>query len=750
VTRKTRLNQVATVRDVNGYDVILLAGQSNMAGGDNVADSSIDVVDSRIFEWPNAGANVNTIQPAIDPLHQIGGADQVGPGMAFARWYASQIPPGRKVLLIPAAYGSTGFESSGSGVLATWKVGDATAGWTNLYENAIAKTNAAIAAAGLGARFAGTLWCQGEADGATAGATYQADLLALIDGFRSRIIGGANSPFVLLSMTPEQITGGNAGRVTINNVHVDTPYLRESCGYVLGLPGHPVGSGGVHYDAVAQRWNGSVGLPAAYRRALTNRKGTAPNAPTGVTVTRNAAVTTSADVVWNQATGRVTDYTVQYRTADGEAWATLTRARSLDTTATITGIGLGNYVEVRVFTVNESGTSLASTSGRLAMLPTPTVSVTQTFTDTVTVTTAAVLGSTTYRFDYKLTSDSTWTIGTPQTGLVATIAGLTLSPYDFRVVAFTAIGAAVVTATSYTLGLLPINPASLTATIAQGYGLRKVVVGYAGNAIKVRRSSDNTEQDIGFSGNNLDTAALLTFCGAGNGFVSKWYDQSGNAKDMLQATTANQPKIVASGVLVTNNGRPGMDFDGATSYMERAAAELYSSGAATVCGVASGTPTANLQECVLGEGGTGSNSARYFIMKESSGSNARLGYNIIGDVSGTDVLKNDFGDGSAADTFGATPKQWVFKDSGTVITRYRGGSVVLTSASATSDTYSRAGKTLTLNRQSIGALHRLAVGTFALFRPSEFVIFNTAINDTDRGVVEANQKAYYGTPAGLA
>ena len=41
-----------------------------------------------------------------------------------------------------------------------------------------------------------------------------------------------------------------------------------------------------------------------------------------------------------------------------------------------------------------------------------------------------------------------------------------------------------------------------------------------GSKVRVRRSSDNSETDIGFTENgNLDTAALLTFVVAGNGFV---------------------------------------------------------------------------------------------------------------------------------------------------------------------------------------------------------------------------------------
>ena len=87
---------------------------------------------------------------------------------------------------------------------------------------------------------------------------------------------------------------------------------------------------------------------------------------------------------------------------------------------------------------------------------------------------------------------------------------------------------------------------------AVAYSLRKLRTDYSGNAIRVRRSSDNTEQNIGFSGNDLDTASLLTFCGVGNGFITTWYDQSTNANNSTQATASTQAQIVASGALVTD------------------------------------------------------------------------------------------------------------------------------------------------------------------------------------------------------
>lgn len=100
------------------------------------------------------------------------------------------------------------------------------------------------------------------------------------------------------------------------------------------------------------------------------------------------------------------------------------------------------------------------------------------------------------------------------------------------------------------------------------YSLRKLSTSYTGDAIIVRRSSDNTSQSIGFNGSgNLDTASLLSFVGAGNGFVSTWYDQSGNSQNGTQASSAYQPKIVNSGSLITDNGLPSVLFNNTDSYI---------------------------------------------------------------------------------------------------------------------------------------------------------------------------------------
>ena len=97
------------------------------------------------------------------------------------------------------------------------------------------------------------------------------------------------------------------------------------------------------------------------------------------------------------------------------------------------------------------------------------------------------------------------------------------------------------------------------------YSLQKLRAAYSGNVIKVRRSSDNAEQDIGFTGNALDTSSLLTFVGVGDGFVTTFYNQTtGGAQTMSQSTANSQPKIVNSGSLITdaNNGLAAIQFDG--------------------------------------------------------------------------------------------------------------------------------------------------------------------------------------------
>ena len=111
---------------------------------------------------------------------------------------------------------------------------------------------------------------------------------------------------------------------------------------------------------------------------------------------------------------------------------------------------------------------------------------------------------------------------------------------------------------------------------AAAYSLRQLSSTYTGDAIVVRRASDNTTQSIGFVNNELDTATLESFCSGTDGFVTTWYDQSGNGNDVVNATASAQPKIVSSGSTITENGKSVVQFDGGNDQLTASFGTTYS------------------------------------------------------------------------------------------------------------------------------------------------------------------------------
>jgi len=101
-------------------------------------------------------------------------------------------------------------------------------------------------------------------------------------------------------------------------------------------------------------------------------------------------------------------------------------------------------------------------------------------------------------------------------------------------------------------------------SIAAAYSSRRLRSAYTGSLLRIRRSSDNTESDFGYTADgHLDTAAVASFIGGGSGYIVTWYDQSGNGYDATQTTAASQPLYVSSG----QNGRPVLRFDGTDDYL---------------------------------------------------------------------------------------------------------------------------------------------------------------------------------------
>lgn len=105
-----------------------------------------------------------------------------------------------------------------------------------------------------------------------------------------------------------------------------------------------------------------------------------------------------------------------------------------------------------------------------------------------------------------------------------------------------------------------VGPYDAIPNIAAAYGMRRLLSAYTGSLLRLRRSSDNAEQNIGYLANgDLDTAAIATFIGGGSGFVATWYDQKGST-NATQTTASKQPGYVSQS--------SGMSFDGSDDFLD--------------------------------------------------------------------------------------------------------------------------------------------------------------------------------------
>jgi hypothetical protein len=116
-----------------------------------------------------------------------------------------------------------------------------------------------------------------------------------------------------------------------------------------------------------------------------------------------------------------------------------------------------------------------------------------------------------------------------------------------------------------------------TDDLVGAFATALLVPDYEGDCIRIRRSGDNAETDIGFDGTGLDRDAIATFCSPGDGFVKVWYDQSGNGNHATQSTTSNQLKIydAATGVLDDVTPLDAGDVLNLTSTINSAEASVF-------------------------------------------------------------------------------------------------------------------------------------------------------------------------------
>jgi hypothetical protein len=142
--------------------------------------------------------------------------------------------------------------------------------------------------------------------------------------------------------------------------------------------------------------------------------------------------------------------------------------------------------------------------------------------------------------------------------------------------------------TLYAQGLNQAGISSVSASAA--YSTRLLRTSYNGFCLRVRRTSDNAQANVAFDGSNTVSATstvtiavagtsglavgatmpFSTFYAATNCFVNTWYDQSGNSKNAVQNTAANQPRIVNAGVIDKLLGKAAVTFQNTNQLMTAA------------------------------------------------------------------------------------------------------------------------------------------------------------------------------------
>lgn len=240
------------------YRIVALLGQSNMAGRGTYS-ATLDTNQDNVKQFPNVEGNATyrTIRDSIYPLYHPEGQDssQIGPGQTIGKAVAATLGANEVVLLVPCAWGNTSLVNpnpNGAPSAPQWAVG------RPLYEASLAQVNAAIAAAKAinpASSFYGTGWVQGETDNSQDPAVYESALRAHIADWRSRVTGGAGTPYIIGSMIPEKFFT-SAGHAAIDARQRAIAADTAGVSYIPGPYGRDSGDG-THYNAAGNRTEGT-------------------------------------------------------------------------------------------------------------------------------------------------------------------------------------------------------------------------------------------------------------------------------------------------------------------------------------------------------------------------------------------------------------------------------------------------------------------------------------------------------------
>ncbi len=291
------------------------------------------------------------------------------------------------------------------------------------------------------------------------------------------------------------------------------------------------------------------------------------------------------------------------------------------------------------------------------------------------------------------------------------------------------------------------------------FSTRKLRGAYNGPAVRLRRTSDNSEVDVAFdangvvSGNSIvtlvvagssgvalgTTATLNAYQGTNQLVVTIWYDQGANGFNGVQTTTTRQPLFTLASAGATNQ-YASLQFTGTSKHcvvVSQNLNVLLTSGIRgsvfTIAKILNGTSTNNS----FGHSDTGSNLIRWSAhMNWPDGQNQM--YTDLGSQEGTRSFLNDA-------TVGLNKyKQYsIVRLSNSKIVRVSGinkNNSALTKTSQTWNSNSTFGVGLTTGSLDISFNQNGFTGNI-----SEFILYNTDLSDYQYQTYEYNQLGFWGS-----
>jgi hypothetical protein len=262
-------------------------------------------------------------------------------------------------------------------------------------------------------------------------------------------------------------------------------------------------------------------------------------------------------------------------------------------------------------------------------------------------------------------------------------------------------------------GALPSGPFAV-------YSVRKAVPGYAGNAFRVIRASDSAEQDIGFSGDDYDTAAVASFCSGTTGHVKSLYDQSGNGRDIATGAGTSGVIVYSAGAIFTRSGKNAWNWNGSGTQFNLPAATIFTT--VSVGAVAYNSSTGGSQRTIVGGVNAGApqlgiynpTPATLFLNRQNQANLITAG---ITPSAGLHTFYFAGGTSAANQTIGCD---------GSDVTGGGGGS------------YAQGVRSIGMKTDTSAEKWDDGI--------SELVYYERILTSTERADLQANQKTYFGTP----